>query len=212
MPLDLEEPGGDGIFPCAFPSPAAGGCPGKPAETDGARDPGDRCGWSHALTPVASSPHPHHAASPTRVARRTCRGVAAPPRGCPSPPGTTLEDLPEDALLCILVLLAPPDATAAACYRLASAASSPSLPPTLALRLGLPCPSPPQPAGSSAPSTASLLLGARRAQLASFVRPHRTRGQGASDVQSMVVRASRLPGSPQPQAHQIFTSPSVDAT
>jgi hypothetical protein len=31
MPLDLEEPGGDGISPCAcaFPSPAAGGCPGK---------------------------------------------------------------------------------------------------------------------------------------------------------------------------------------
>jgi hypothetical protein len=29
IPLDLEEPGGDGIFPCVFPSPAAGGFPEK---------------------------------------------------------------------------------------------------------------------------------------------------------------------------------------
>nr|CAB3466020.1 unnamed protein product [Digitaria exilis] len=54
--------------------------------------------------------------------------------------GTSIEDLPEDALLCILALLAPPDAAAAACAcrRLASAASSPSLPLALALRLGVP--------------------------------------------------------------------------
>ncbi|KXG23560.1 F-box protein At3g12350 isoform X1 [Sorghum bicolor] len=57
-------------------------------------------------------------------------------------PGTALEDLPEDALLCILALLAPPDAAAAACAcrRLAAAASSPALPLALALRLGLPPP------------------------------------------------------------------------
>jgi hypothetical protein len=29
IPLDLEEPRGDGIFPCVFPSSAAGGFPGK---------------------------------------------------------------------------------------------------------------------------------------------------------------------------------------
>ncbi|CAN6351845.1 unnamed protein product [Urochloa humidicola] len=60
----------------------------------------------------------------------------------PAAAGTALEDLPEDALLCILALLAPPDAAAAACAcrRLASAASSPSLPLALALRLGAPSP------------------------------------------------------------------------
>ncbi|PAN21143.1 hypothetical protein PAHAL_3G444900 [Panicum hallii] len=71
--------------------------------------------------------------------------------------GTALEDLPEDALLCILALLAPPDAAAAACAcrRLAAAASSPALPLALALRLGLPAsparpvlPAPPSPAAA----------------------------------------------------------------
>nr|TKW08726.1 hypothetical protein SEVIR_6G042850v2 [Setaria viridis] len=75
-------------------------------------------------------------------------------------PGTVLEDV----LLCIL---AQP-ATACAFRRLASATSSPALPPALALHLGLPCPlqpspprpAPPGPAGSSAPSTASAASGA----------------------------------------------------
>ncbi|CAL5093383.1 unnamed protein product [Urochloa decumbens] len=72
--------------------------------------------------------------------------------------GTALEDLPEDALLCILALLAPPDAAAAACAcrRLASAASSPSLPPALALRLGVPAPS--LPASPTCPAAARRLL------------------------------------------------------
>ncbi|KAJ1265516.1 hypothetical protein BS78_08G081900 [Paspalum vaginatum] len=75
-------------------------------------------------------------------------------------PGTALEDLPEDALLCILALLAPPDAAAAACAcrRLASAASSPALPLALALRLGLASPPPlPFPA-PSCPAAARRLL------------------------------------------------------
>ncbi|PWZ18404.1 F-box protein [Zea mays] len=71
-------------------------------------------------------------------------------------PGTELEDLPEDALLCILVLLAPPDAAAAACScrRLAAAASSPALPLALALRLGLPPPPPSHPLLPAAPCPA----------------------------------------------------------
>lgn len=65
--------------------------------------------------------------------------------------GTVLEDLPEDALLAILALLAPTDAAAAACAcrRLAAAASSPSLPLALALRLGLPPPRPLLPASAA---------------------------------------------------------------
>ncbi|CAN6334144.1 unnamed protein product [Urochloa humidicola] len=72
--------------------------------------------------------------------------------------GTALEDLPEDALLSILALLAPPDAAAAACAcrRLASAASSPSLPLALALRLGAPSPLPASPPGC--PAAARRLL------------------------------------------------------
>ncbi|WVZ90362.1 hypothetical protein U9M48_036669 [Paspalum notatum var. saurae] len=79
-------------------------------------------------------------------------------------PGTALEDLPEDALLSILALLAPPDAAAAACAcrRLAAAASSPALPLALALRLGLlpsPPPSPPLPfPAPSCPAAARRLL------------------------------------------------------
>uniref|UniRef100_A0A0E0MMW0 F-box domain-containing protein n=1 Tax=Oryza punctata TaxID=4537 RepID=A0A0E0MMW0_ORYPU len=77
--------------------------------------------------------------------------------------GTVLEDLPEDALLAILALLAPPDAAAAACAcrRLAAAASSPSLPLALALRLGLPPPRPLLPSGGGAdsdPAAAARLL------------------------------------------------------
>ncbi|KAG8093201.1 hypothetical protein GUJ93_ZPchr0012g20641 [Zizania palustris] len=66
--------------------------------------------------------------------------------------GTALQDLPEDALLAILALLAPPDAAAAACAcrRLAAASSSPSLPLALALRLGLPPPRPVLPASDPA--------------------------------------------------------------
>ncbi|KAF0888257.1 hypothetical protein E2562_013705 [Oryza meyeriana var. granulata] len=71
--------------------------------------------------------------------------------------GTVLEDLPEDALLAILALLAPPDAAAAACAcrRLAAAASSPSLPLALALRLGLPPPRPLLPGGPDSPDPAA---------------------------------------------------------
>ncbi|KAL6622758.1 hypothetical protein ACP70R_032637 [Stipagrostis hirtigluma subsp. patula] len=76
-------------------------------------------------------------------------------------PGTALEDLPEDALLAILALLAPPDAAAAACAcrRLAAAASSPALPLALALRLGLP---PPRPLAPSPPAARRLLRSLHR--------------------------------------------------
>ncbi|XP_062203905.1 F-box protein At3g12350-like [Phragmites australis] len=74
--------------------------------------------------------------------------------------GTALEDLPEDALLSILTLLAPSDAAAAtcACRRLAAAASSPALPLALALRLGLPPPPRPLLPPASCPATARRLL------------------------------------------------------
>lgn len=74
--------------------------------------------------------------------------------------GTSIEDLPEDALLCILALLAPPDAAAAACAcrRLASAASSPSLPLALALRLGVPSPPLPPLPSQPCPAAARRLL------------------------------------------------------
>ncbi|KAK8458387.1 hypothetical protein SEVIR_3G368700v4 [Setaria viridis] len=78
--------------------------------------------------------------------------MGSSPAAAAAGPSTALEDLPEDALLCILAFLAPPDAAAAACAcrRLASAAFSPALPLALALRLGLPCPlpSPPCPAAA----------------------------------------------------------------
>ncbi|KAF8783974.1 hypothetical protein HU200_000066 [Digitaria exilis] len=74
--------------------------------------------------------------------------------------GTSIEDLPEDALLCILALLAPPDAAAAACAcrRLASAVSSPSLPLALALRLGVPSPPLPPLPSPPCPAAARRLL------------------------------------------------------
>ncbi|CAN6329209.1 unnamed protein product [Urochloa humidicola] len=78
----------------------------------------------------------------------------SPPAAAAAAAGTALEDLPEDALLSILALLAPPDTAAAACAcrRLASAASSPSLPLALALRLGAPSLPPASPPGCPAAS------------------------------------------------------------
>ncbi|KAL6842181.1 hypothetical protein ACP4OV_028160 [Aristida adscensionis] len=75
-------------------------------------------------------------------------------------PGTALEDLPEDALLAILALLAPPDAAAAACAcrRLAAAVSSPALPLALALRLGLRPPPRPLLPSNPCPAAARRLL------------------------------------------------------
>jgi hypothetical protein len=61
MPLDLEEPGGGGRrdFPVRVrvPVPRCRRLSRKNLrETDGARDPGDRCGWSYPVSTICVVP------------------------------------------------------------------------------------------------------------------------------------------------------------